>query len=188
MTTHYWLPTTLTLVIGLAVWAITWILPLIFMVAMALGCETQARAQRQRALAFYEGEASTTMPRSTSPAKAKTRGTTHARSCAAPRSLSRWPSRSRSSHTSITSATRRASPGSARWITRRSVHRDRNRGVGRPAVGAQPDSAGCAEALSASLRVDSASRPPGPTISSFRSASLHGSSSFLADAGWGLGS
>ena len=37
----YWLPTTLTLVIGLAVWAITWILPLIFMVAMALGCETQ---------------------------------------------------------------------------------------------------------------------------------------------------
>ena len=30
----YWLPTTLTLVIGLAVWAITWILPLTFMAAM----------------------------------------------------------------------------------------------------------------------------------------------------------
>lgn len=48
----------------------------------------------------------------------------------------------------------------------RPVPRDRNRGVGRPAVGAQPDSAGCAKALSASLGVDSASRPQGPMISS----------------------
>ena len=30
----YWLPTTLTLVIGLAAWSITWILPLTFMAAM----------------------------------------------------------------------------------------------------------------------------------------------------------
>ena len=30
----YWLPTTLSLVIGLAVWPITWVLPLTFMVAM----------------------------------------------------------------------------------------------------------------------------------------------------------
>ena len=56
----YWLPTTLTLVVGLAFWAITWILPLTFMIAMAWGCESQARALGRRALAFYGGEASTT--------------------------------------------------------------------------------------------------------------------------------
>ena len=56
----YWLPTTLTLVIGLAFWAITWILPLTFMVLMAWGCESQARALGRRALAFYGREASTT--------------------------------------------------------------------------------------------------------------------------------
>jgi len=92
----YWLPTTLTFVIGLAVWAITWILPLTSMVAMAWGCETQARALSRRALAFCEGEASTTNAAIDIAGKAKTRGTTHTRSCAAPRSLSRWPSRSRS--------------------------------------------------------------------------------------------
>ena len=56
----YWLPTTLTLVVGLAFWAITWILPLTFMIAMAWGCESQTRALGRRALAFYGGEASTT--------------------------------------------------------------------------------------------------------------------------------
>ena len=56
----YCLPTTLTLVVGLALWAITWILPLTFMIAMAWGCESQTRALGRRALAFYGGEASTT--------------------------------------------------------------------------------------------------------------------------------
>ena len=56
----YWLPTTLTLLIGLAVWAVTWILPLTFMIAMAWGCESQTRALGRRALAFYSGEATTT--------------------------------------------------------------------------------------------------------------------------------
>lgn len=52
----YWLPTTLTLVIAAAVWALTWILPLTFMLAMAWGCESQTRALGRRALAFYAGE------------------------------------------------------------------------------------------------------------------------------------
>ena len=52
----YWLPTTLTLVIAAAVWALTWILPLTFMIAMAWGCESQTRALGRRALAFYAGE------------------------------------------------------------------------------------------------------------------------------------
>ncbi len=56
----YWVPTTLTIVIGAVVWAITWILPLTFMVAMAWGCESQTRALGRRALAFYSGETSTT--------------------------------------------------------------------------------------------------------------------------------
>lgn len=54
-------------------------------VAMARGCETQARALSRRARLLRRRD-STTNPRSTSPAKAKTKGATHARSCAAPRS------------------------------------------------------------------------------------------------------
>ena len=56
----YWVPTTLTLLLGVAVWVITWVLPLTFMVAMAWGCESQTRSLGRRAIAFYGGEASTT--------------------------------------------------------------------------------------------------------------------------------
>ena len=54
------MPTTLTLLLGVAVWVITWVLPLTFMVAMAWGCESQTRSLGRRAIAFYGGEASTT--------------------------------------------------------------------------------------------------------------------------------
>ena len=44
----YWLPTTLSLVIGLAVWPITWILPLTFMAAMARRMRRPARSPSRR--------------------------------------------------------------------------------------------------------------------------------------------
>src|SRR5437763_147138 len=54
-----WLRTVFGLLVGAAIWAITWILPLSFMVAMAWGCESHARELGRRALFFYDGEAET---------------------------------------------------------------------------------------------------------------------------------
>jgi hypothetical protein len=47
-------------VFGFAIWAMTWILPLTFMVALAWGCETHCRQLGLRTLALYGGESSTT--------------------------------------------------------------------------------------------------------------------------------
>ena len=44
------------LVVGLGIWAITWILPVSFMIAMAWGCESHARALGHRTMTFYGGE------------------------------------------------------------------------------------------------------------------------------------
>ena len=56
----YWVPTTLMLIGTAAVWVITWIFPLTFMIAMAWACESQTRALGRSAIAFYGGEARTT--------------------------------------------------------------------------------------------------------------------------------
>ena len=45
------------LLVGGVVWALTWIFPVTFMIAMAWGCESHTRQLGRRALAFYDGEA-----------------------------------------------------------------------------------------------------------------------------------
>ncbi len=42
--------------VGLAIWAITWVLPVSFMIAMAWGCESHARSLGHRTMTFYGGE------------------------------------------------------------------------------------------------------------------------------------
>ncbi len=42
--------------IGAVIWAITWILPVSFMIAMAWGCESHARGLGHRTMTFYGGE------------------------------------------------------------------------------------------------------------------------------------
>jgi hypothetical protein len=53
---HPWLKATLGFVIGAAIWAITWVFPVSFMIAMAWGCESHARELGRRALIFYDGD------------------------------------------------------------------------------------------------------------------------------------
>jgi len=45
---------------GLAIWITTWVLPVTFMIAMAWGCESQARKLGRRTLSFYGGESAST--------------------------------------------------------------------------------------------------------------------------------
>lgn len=45
------------LVVGGAIWVLTWIFPVTFMIAMAWGCESHTRQLGRRVLAFYGGEA-----------------------------------------------------------------------------------------------------------------------------------
>jgi hypothetical protein len=45
-----------SLLLGIAIWLTTWVLPATFMILMAWGCETHARQLGQRALVFYDGE------------------------------------------------------------------------------------------------------------------------------------
>ena len=42
--------------IGGIIWAITWILPVTFMIAMAWGCESHARSLGHRTMSFYGGD------------------------------------------------------------------------------------------------------------------------------------
>jgi hypothetical protein len=44
---------------GAVIWAITWVLPVTFMIAMAWACESHTRQLGRRALIFYQGEAGT---------------------------------------------------------------------------------------------------------------------------------
>jgi hypothetical protein len=46
-----------TALLGVAIWLMTWVFPVTFMVLMAWGCETHARELGRRALVFYDGEA-----------------------------------------------------------------------------------------------------------------------------------
>ena len=46
-----------SLLLGVAIWLMTWVVPVTFMILMAWGCETHARQLGRRALVFYDGEA-----------------------------------------------------------------------------------------------------------------------------------
>jgi hypothetical protein len=48
------------LIVGVAIWALTWVVPVSFMIALAWGCETHARELGLRTLALYGGEGATT--------------------------------------------------------------------------------------------------------------------------------
>jgi hypothetical protein len=48
-----------SLLIGIALWVITWVFPLTFMIMMAWGCQTHSRQLGRRALVFYDGEEAT---------------------------------------------------------------------------------------------------------------------------------
>jgi hypothetical protein len=47
----------LSLMVGSAIWVMTWVLPFTFMIMMAWGCETHARQLGRRTAVFYDGEA-----------------------------------------------------------------------------------------------------------------------------------
>ena len=53
---HPWVKTAIGGLFGLTVWVITWVFPLSFMIAMAWGCDSNARSLGRRALIFYDGE------------------------------------------------------------------------------------------------------------------------------------
>ncbi len=53
---HPWVKTAIGALVGVTVWVITWVFPLSFMLAMAWGCDSSARALGRRALIFYEEE------------------------------------------------------------------------------------------------------------------------------------
>ena len=50
----------LGLLMGAVIWALTWVIPVTFMIVMAWGCETHARQLGRRALVYYDGEAAST--------------------------------------------------------------------------------------------------------------------------------
>jgi hypothetical protein len=50
---HPWLKACFGFVVGAALWVITWVFPLTFMIAMAWGCETHTRQLGRRALIFW---------------------------------------------------------------------------------------------------------------------------------------
>jgi hypothetical protein len=53
---HWRLKAALGLLGGTLIWAITWVLPLTFMIAMAWACESHARSLGRRTMSFYGGE------------------------------------------------------------------------------------------------------------------------------------
>ena len=48
--------TVFSVVLGIGIWVMTWVLPVTFMIMMAWGCETHTRQLGRRALVFYDGE------------------------------------------------------------------------------------------------------------------------------------
>ncbi len=53
---HPWVKTAIGFLFGLTVWVVTWVFPLSFMLAMAYGCDSSARALGTRALIFYDSK------------------------------------------------------------------------------------------------------------------------------------
>ena len=51
---HPWVKTAIGVLFGLTVWAVTWVFPLSFMIAMAWGCDSSAPQLGRRALIFYD--------------------------------------------------------------------------------------------------------------------------------------
>jgi hypothetical protein len=51
-----YLKTAYGVIVGVALWVMTWVFPVTFMVMMAWGCETHARQLGRRALVFYDSE------------------------------------------------------------------------------------------------------------------------------------
>src|SRR3954447_2152263 len=58
---HRRLRTAVSVTIGTVLWAVTWIVPITFMIAMAWGCETHARELGRQTLLFYAGDADTAL-------------------------------------------------------------------------------------------------------------------------------
>jgi hypothetical protein len=54
---HAWVKTGLGFLFGAAIWVITWVFPLSFMIAMAWGCDSNARDLGRRALIYYADDA-----------------------------------------------------------------------------------------------------------------------------------
>jgi hypothetical protein len=54
-----WLREAAGALLGFAIWATTWIVPVTFMIALAWGCETHCRQLGVRTLAFYGGDSAT---------------------------------------------------------------------------------------------------------------------------------
>ncbi|MFL5860477.1 MAG: hypothetical protein ACJ780_06830 [Solirubrobacteraceae bacterium] len=50
-----------SVVVGVVIWATTWVFPVTFMVAMAWGCETHVRQLGRRTLLYYDGEATSVL-------------------------------------------------------------------------------------------------------------------------------
>ena len=50
-----------SVLVGVGIWATTWVFPVTFMVAMAWGCETHARQLGRRTLLYYDGEATSVL-------------------------------------------------------------------------------------------------------------------------------
>jgi hypothetical protein len=62
--------------IGGVIWAITWILPVSFMIAMAWGCESHARSLGHRTMTFYGGESAIAEAASAAGGEGEDRGRT----------------------------------------------------------------------------------------------------------------
>jgi hypothetical protein len=60
--------------VGIAIWVMTWVFPVTFMVMMAWGCETHARQLGRRALVFYDGEAASVHAAIATAARRRDRG------------------------------------------------------------------------------------------------------------------
>jgi len=63
-----------SVLLGAALWVMTWVLPVTFMVMMAWGCETHARQLGRRALVFYDGEAASAAAAIAAAARRRDRG------------------------------------------------------------------------------------------------------------------
>ena len=57
---HWRLRAALGFLVGLAIWVITWVFPVSFMIAMAWACESHARKLGSRTMSFYGGESAST--------------------------------------------------------------------------------------------------------------------------------
>ena len=110
---HWRLKAALGVLIGGAIWVITWVLPVSFMIAMAWGCESHARSLGSRTLSFYGGESASAEAAPVPATPTRTAAEPSASSCGEHSSPSPSSSRSPLSPTRTTSARAPASTGSA---------------------------------------------------------------------------